>query len=107
VVQTPLEKIETLKHESFRGSTLYKQQVRILRSSSQDRAKIDYINIAIAALYTYFSYFILFSKMDATSRSKATQRKGVAAGERKARKAGLAEEVQPLGVECCGRCFEK
>ena len=27
VVQTPLEKIETLKHESFRGSTLYKQQV--------------------------------------------------------------------------------
>jgi len=49
VVQTPLEKIETLKHESFRGSTLYKQQ--------------------------------------------ATQRKGVAAGERKARKAGLAEEV--------------
>jgi hypothetical protein len=107
VVQTPLEKIETLKHESFRGSTLYKQQVRILRSSSQDRAKIDYINIAIAALYTYFSYFILFSKMDATSRSKATQRKGVAAGERKAHKAGLAEEVQPLGVECCGRCFEK
>jgi len=49
VVQTPLEKIETLKHESFRGSTLYKQQ--------------------------------------------ATQRKGVAAGERKARKAGLPEEV--------------
>ena len=45
--------------------------------------------------------------MDATSRSKATQRKGVAAGERKARKAGLAEEVQPLGAECCGRCFEK
>jgi len=27
VVQTPLEKMETLKHESFRGSTLYKQQV--------------------------------------------------------------------------------
>ena len=26
VVQTPLEKMETLKHESFRGSTLYKQQ---------------------------------------------------------------------------------
>ena len=26
MVQTPLEKIETLKHESFRGSTLYKQQ---------------------------------------------------------------------------------
>merc|ERR1719171_440216 len=26
IVQTPLEKIETLKHESFRGSTLYKQQ---------------------------------------------------------------------------------
>jgi len=25
-VQTPLEKIDTLKHESFRGSTLYKQQ---------------------------------------------------------------------------------
>ena len=40
VVQTPLEKIETLKHESFRGSTLYKQQVRILRSSS-DIANID------------------------------------------------------------------
>lgn len=52
VVQTPLEKIETLKHESFRGSTLYKQQ--------------------------------------------ATQRKGVAAGERKARKAGLAEEVSAV-----------
>lgn len=50
VVQTPLEKMETLKHESFRGSTLYKQQV--------------------------------------------TQRKGVAAGERKARKgqAGITEE---------------
>lgn len=46
VVQTPLEKVETLKHESFRGSTLYKQQV--------------------------------------------AQRKGIAAGERKARKAGLA-----------------
>lgn len=27
VVQTPLEKLETMKHESFRGSTLYKQQV--------------------------------------------------------------------------------
>lgn len=27
VVQTPLEKMDTLKHESFRGSTLYKQQV--------------------------------------------------------------------------------
>jgi len=26
IVQTPLEKIETLKHESFNGSTLYKQQ---------------------------------------------------------------------------------
>lgn len=26
VVQTPLEKMETLKHEAFRGSTLYKQQ---------------------------------------------------------------------------------
>lgn len=26
VVQTPLEKMETMKHESFRGSTLYKQQ---------------------------------------------------------------------------------
>lgn len=26
IVQTPLEKIDTLKHESFRGSTLYKQQ---------------------------------------------------------------------------------
>merc|ERR1719183_2716938 len=25
-MKTPLEKIETLKHESFRGSTLYKQQ---------------------------------------------------------------------------------
>lgn len=28
VVQTPLEKMETLKHESFRGSTLYKQQAQ-------------------------------------------------------------------------------
>merc|ERR1712039_1090431 len=27
VVQTPLEKMETMKHEAFRGSTLYKQQV--------------------------------------------------------------------------------
>lgn len=27
VVQTPLEKLDTMKHESFRGSTLYKQQV--------------------------------------------------------------------------------
>merc|ERR1712125_120852 len=26
VVQTPLEKMDTMKHESFRGSTLYKQQ---------------------------------------------------------------------------------
>merc|ERR1711988_1088436 len=26
VVQTPLEKMETMKHEAFRGSTLYKQQ---------------------------------------------------------------------------------
>lgn len=26
VVQTPLEKMDTIKHESFRGSTLYKQQ---------------------------------------------------------------------------------
>lgn len=26
IVQTPLEKIETMKHESFKGSTLYKQQ---------------------------------------------------------------------------------
>lgn len=51
VVQTPLEKMDTMKHESFRGSTLYKQQV--------------------------------------------AQRKGVAAGEKKARR-GLgapAEEV--------------
>lgn len=46
VVQTPLEKLETMKHESFRGSTLYKQQV--------------------------------------------TQRKGVAAGESKKRRAGAA-----------------
>ena len=37
---------------------------------------------------------IFFLGMDAAShRTKATQRKGVAAGERKARKAGLAEEV--------------
>lgn len=28
VVQTPLEKLDTLKHESFRGSTLYKQQAQ-------------------------------------------------------------------------------
>jgi len=27
IVQTPLEKVDTLKHESFRGSTLYKQQM--------------------------------------------------------------------------------
>lgn len=27
IVQTPLEKMETMKHESFKGSTLYKQQV--------------------------------------------------------------------------------
>mmetsp|Transcript_90254 Transcript_90254/g.162746 ORF Transcript_90254/g.162746 Transcript_90254/m.162746 type:complete len:591 (+) Transcript_90254:86-1858(+) len=49
VVQTPLEKVDTLKHESFKGSTLYKSQV--------------------------------------------VQRKGVAAGEKKARKAGLGEEA--------------
>mmetsp|Transcript_80527 Transcript_80527/g.260878 ORF Transcript_80527/g.260878 Transcript_80527/m.260878 type:complete len:585 (-) Transcript_80527:350-2104(-) len=46
VVQTPIEKLDTIKHEAFRGSTLYKQQ--------------------------------------------ATQRKGIAAGERRARKAGQA-----------------
>ncbi|CAJ1341472.1 unnamed protein product [Effrenium voratum] len=55
VVQTPIEKIETLKHESFRGSTLYKQQ--------------------------------------------ATQRKGIAAGERKARKAGLEEVSAVKDIE--------
>ncbi|CAJ1435964.1 unnamed protein product [Effrenium voratum] len=61
VVQTPIEKIETLKHESFRGSTLYKQQ--------------------------------------------ATQRKGIAAGERKARKAGLEEvsAVKDIEEELAGR----
>eukprot|EP00421_Protoceratium_reticulatum_P019747 CAMPEP_0168392540 /NCGR_PEP_ID=MMETSP0228-20121227/18550_1 /TAXON_ID=133427 /ORGANISM="Protoceratium reticulatum, Strain CCCM 535 (=CCMP 1889)" /LENGTH=589 /DNA_ID=CAMNT_0008405883 /DNA_START=62 /DNA_END=1831 /DNA_ORIENTATION=+ len=46
VVQTPLEKMDTMKHESFRGSTLYKQQV--------------------------------------------SQRKGVAAGDSKRRRAGAA-----------------
>lgn len=35
VVQTPLEKIETLKHESFRGSTLYKQQADVGRVAVQ------------------------------------------------------------------------
>jgi len=59
VVQTPLEKMDTVKHESFRGSTLYKQQ--------------------------------------------ATQRKGIAAGERKARKAGMArneeETAAPMTLE--------
>jgi len=54
VVQTPLEKSETLKHESFRGSTLYKQQ--------------------------------------------ATQKKGVAAGEKKARKAGLTGNEQEISA---------
>eukprot|EP00747_Dinoflagellata_sp_TGD_P162519 gnl/TRDRNA2_/TRDRNA2_180206_c0_seq1.p1 gnl/TRDRNA2_/TRDRNA2_180206_c0~~gnl/TRDRNA2_/TRDRNA2_180206_c0_seq1.p1 ORF type:complete len:595 (+),score=209.99 gnl/TRDRNA2_/TRDRNA2_180206_c0_seq1:85-1869(+) len=28
IVQTPLEKMDTMKHESFRGSTLYKQQAQ-------------------------------------------------------------------------------
>jgi len=54
VVQTPVEKIDTLKHESFRGSTLYKQQV--------------------------------------------AQRKGIAAGERRARKAGVAPTPEELAV---------
>eukprot|EP00931_Biecheleriopsis_adriatica_P076105 TRINITY_DN49859_c0_g1_i1.p1 TRINITY_DN49859_c0_g1~~TRINITY_DN49859_c0_g1_i1.p1 ORF type:complete len:624 (+),score=189.18 TRINITY_DN49859_c0_g1_i1:101-1873(+) len=54
VVQTPLEKVETLKHESFRGSTLYKQQ--------------------------------------------AATRKGVAAGERKARKAGATGADEGLSA---------
>lgn len=71
MVQTPLEKIETLKHESFRGSTLYKQQ-------------------AISGDFHRWCWGIL-QKPDPCHQ--ATQRKGVAAGERKARKAGLAEEA--------------
>jgi len=59
VVQTPIEKMDTMKHESFRGSTLYKQQV--------------------------------------------TARKGIAAGERKARRAGMAAnesgEVNTVGKD--------
>merc|ERR1719277_1210411 len=51
VVQTPLEKMDTVKHESFRGSTLYKQQVQ--------------------------------------------QRKGVAAGEKKAKR-GLGASVEDI-----------
>ena len=39
---------------------------------------------------THFSFF----RATSGHPSKATQRKGVAAGERKARKAGLAEEVR-------------
>lgn len=58
VVQTPLEKMETLKHESFRGSTLYKQQ--------------------------------------------ATQRKGVAAGEKKSKKVGGAMGSKDLEDEAAG-----
>mmetsp|Transcript_89264 Transcript_89264/g.158311 ORF Transcript_89264/g.158311 Transcript_89264/m.158311 type:complete len:582 (-) Transcript_89264:85-1830(-) len=54
VVQTPLEKTETLKHESFRGSTLYKQQ--------------------------------------------ATTKKGIAAGEKRARKAGLAPNAEEISA---------
>mmetsp|Transcript_23112 Transcript_23112/g.53120 ORF Transcript_23112/g.53120 Transcript_23112/m.53120 type:complete len:449 (-) Transcript_23112:124-1470(-) len=44
VVQTPLEKIETLKHESFRGSALYKQQ------AAQRRAKASRLGRQAAAL---------------------------------------------------------
>lgn len=59
VVQTPLEKLDTLKHEAFKGSTMYKQQV--------------------------------------------AQRKGVAAGERKARKAGgAAPTPEELAVSSRG-----
>jgi len=57
VVQTPLEKMDTLKHESFRGSTMYKQQV--------------------------------------------AQRKGVAAGERKARK-GAGATPEELAASAVG-----
>lgn len=39
VVQTPLEKIDTLKHESYRGSTLYKEQV-VQRKGVKDKGVI-------------------------------------------------------------------
>lgn len=42
VVQTPMEKMETMKHESFRGSTLYKQQAaqrKGLKASSAAQQK--------------------------------------------------------------------
>lgn len=39
VVQTPLEKMDTLKHESFRGSTLYKQQVAARKGISAGERK--------------------------------------------------------------------
>mmetsp|Transcript_51984 Transcript_51984/g.153288 ORF Transcript_51984/g.153288 Transcript_51984/m.153288 type:complete len:625 (-) Transcript_51984:115-1989(-) len=54
IVQTPIEKMDTMKHEAFKGSTLYKQQ--------------------------------------------ATARKGIAAGERKARRAGLTAAEAGEGV---------
>ena len=82
MVQTPLEKIETLKHESFRGSTLYKQQ-----AISGDVHPLMLGN---------FAHQIL--------AGQATQRKGVAAGERKARKAGLAEEACWWDVRLEGSC---
>lgn len=39
VVQTPLEKMETMKHEAFRGSTLYKQQVTQRKGVAAGEAK--------------------------------------------------------------------
>lgn len=47
VVQTPLEKMETLKHESFRGSTLYKQQVasrKGLKMSAQKKGGSKHVD---------------------------------------------------------------
>jgi len=51
VVQTPLEKVETVKHEAFRGSTLYKQQVasrkglKMSRNKQQFAAEEDLANV--------------------------------------------------------------
>ena len=71
MVQTPLEKIETLKHESFRGSTLYKQQAFVF-------CYVIFSAVALKVLARTDSCVI--------NLLQATQRKGVAAGERKARK---------------------
>jgi U4/U6.U5 tri-snRNP-associated protein 1 len=41
VVQTPLEKVETIKHESFRGSTLYKQQATMRKGLAKKGARVQ------------------------------------------------------------------